>query len=58
MSKACLLKVDPVPLLASSGNVAISFFARRDLLELETDPVSTLWQLPEAQRFYSASSLR
>ena len=50
MSKERWLKVDPAPLLASSGNVAISFFARRDLLGLETDPVSTLWRLPDAQR--------
>ncbi len=50
MSKERLLKVDSVPLLASSRNVAISFFARRDLLDLETDPVSALWRLPEAQR--------
>ena len=54
MPKERLLKVDSVPLLASSGNVAISFFARRDLLDLETDPVSTLWRLPEAQRIVRA----
>jgi hypothetical protein len=45
-----LLKVDPVPLLASSGNAAISFFARRDLLDLQSGVVSALWQLPEARK--------
>ncbi len=50
MSQERLLKVDPVPALASSGNAAISFFARRDLLDRETGTASALWQLPEAQK--------
>jgi hypothetical protein len=50
MSQERLLKVDPVPLLASSGNAAISFFARRDLLGLDAGTVSSLWKLPEAQK--------
>jgi hypothetical protein len=50
MSQERLLKVDPVPILASSRNAAISFFARRDLLGFYTGRVSALWQLPEAQR--------
>jgi len=45
-----LPKVDPVPLLASSENAAIAFFARRDLLEADTGSVSALWRLDEAQR--------
>ena len=45
-----LLKVDPVPVLASCGNAAIAFFARRDLLDVEAGSVSALWQLPEARK--------
>jgi hypothetical protein len=44
------LRVDPAPLLASSGNAAIAFFARRDLLGGSADPVGALWDLPEARR--------
>jgi hypothetical protein len=51
-----LLKVDPRPLLASSENAAISFFARRDLLGVRTPPVSTLWELPEALRIVGRQS--
>jgi len=45
-----MLDVDPAPLLASSNNAAISFFASRDLLGIETGSVSTLWDLPEAKQ--------
>ncbi len=45
-----LLTIDPVPLLASRDNAAISFFARRDLLGVKTGPVSALWDLPDARR--------
>jgi len=45
-----LLETNPVPLLASSSNAAISLFARRDLLDRDTGPVSRLWELPEARR--------
>jgi hypothetical protein len=45
-----LLKVDPLPLLASSENAAIAFFARRDLLGSSTGPVSALWDLPDARK--------
>ncbi len=50
MSRPGLLKVDPAPLLASSDNAAIAFFAKRDLLGMMAGPVSTLWDLPEARR--------
>jgi hypothetical protein len=50
LTRGGLLKVDPVPLLASSNNVAITLFARRDLLGVSAEPVSTLWELPDAQR--------
>jgi hypothetical protein len=45
-----VLAVDPAPLLASSGNAAIAFFARQDLLGPSGDPVGALWDLPEARR--------
>ncbi|HXD53751.1 MAG TPA: hypothetical protein VN618_03270 [Solirubrobacteraceae bacterium] len=50
MSGGFSLEVDPAPVLASSGNAAISFFARRDLLDVDAGPVSALWELPEARR--------
>ena len=43
-------KIDPLPPLLDSGNVAVQYFARRDLLGESVDPVSQLWQLPEAQK--------
>ena len=45
-----VLTVDPAPLLASSSNTAIAYFARRDLLGEGDDPVSVLWNLPDARR--------
>jgi len=51
-----LLTVDPAPLLASSGNAAIAYFARRDLLGGGDDPVSVLWNLPEARRVLGKQS--
>ena len=44
------LKHDPLPPLLSSGNEALQYFARRDLLGQRVGPVSQLWELPEAQR--------
>jgi hypothetical protein len=44
------LKFDPIPLLLSSGNEALIYFARRDLLDEDPAPVSRLWQLPAAQK--------
>ena len=44
------LRVDPIPPLLASGNPAIAFFARRDLLREEAGPVEALWELPDAQR--------
>lgn len=43
------LKVDPVAILLASDNAAISYFARRDLLGDEEQPVKTLWYLPEVE---------
>jgi hypothetical protein len=41
------LSVDPLPLLLASGNEAISYFTRRDLLDEEVGPVQSLWELPQ-----------
>jgi Prenyltransferase and squalene oxidase repeat len=43
-------KFDPLPPLLDSGNVAVQYFARRDLLGERVGPVNKLWQLPEAQK--------
>ena len=47
------LKVDPVPALLASGNAAIGYFARRDLLGEEVQPVGMLCHLPEVERLLS-----
>jgi hypothetical protein len=44
------LRVDPIPSLTSSGNEALRFFVRRDLLGEQVGAVDCLWQLPEAQK--------
>ncbi len=51
-----LLKIDPVPVLASSNTAAIAFFTRRDLLGAKIGPVSTLWELPEARKIVARQS--
>jgi hypothetical protein len=51
-----MLDIDPVPLLASSNNAAISFFANRDLLGIGSGAVSTLWDLPEAKKIVAKQS--
>jgi hypothetical protein len=43
-------RVDLAPVLASSSNAAIAFFARRELLGSGDGPVDVLWDLPEARR--------
>jgi len=43
-------KFDPLPPLLSSGNEALQYFVRRDLLGEDVDPVQCLWQLPGAQK--------
>ena len=43
-------RFDPVPALLASGDVPLVYFARRDLLGDQTDPVDSLWQLREAER--------
>lgn len=42
------LRFNAIPILVKSENKAISYFARRDLLEQPAEPVYALWKLPEA----------
>ena len=44
------LKVNPVPILLSSGNKAVEYFTRRDLLGQTVEPITYVWQLPEVQK--------
>jgi len=44
------LRFDPTSTLASSGNEAIVYFTKRDLLEQEVAPASHVWKLPEVQK--------
>ena len=44
------LRFDPIPALLSSGDEALQYFVKRDLLEEEVGPICRLWQLPEAQK--------
>ncbi len=41
-----LLRVDPVPPLLDTGDPALDYFVRRDLLEEKVVPVVSLWELP------------
>lgn len=41
------LKVNPIPVLLSSGNPAIEYYTRQDLLNEKVGPVEELWQLPQ-----------
>ena len=44
------LRIDPIPALLASGDEALQYFVRRDLLEEEVRPICRLWQLPAAQK--------
>ncbi|NLS75665.1 MAG: hypothetical protein GXY76_00255 [Chloroflexi bacterium] len=44
------LEFDPLPALLSSGDEALAYFVRRDLLGEEVGPVQRLWELPGARR--------
>lgn len=46
------LKIDPSPVLLKSGNLAIAYFAERDLLEQEVPEINWVWQLPEVQKIF------
>jgi len=43
-------KFDPTSSLVNSGEKAVSYFTRRDLLEEHVEPINALWQLPEASK--------
>jgi hypothetical protein len=44
------LRFDPIPAFLSSGDAALQYFVRRDLLGEEAGPIDLLWQLPQAQK--------
>jgi hypothetical protein len=44
------LRIDPCPVLLSSGNRAIVYFTRRDLLNEAVEPIEAVWSLPEVQK--------
>jgi len=44
------LRFDPIPALLASGDEALQYFVRQDLLEEEVCPICRLWQLPAAQK--------
>jgi|WetSurMetagenome_2_1015567.scaffolds.fasta_scaffold03189_12 hypothetical protein len=46
------LKFNPVPVLLSSGNKAIEYFTKRDLLDETVEPITCIWQLPEVQKIF------
>lgn len=47
MDWRALLTHDPLPPLLTSGNAALNYWARRDLLNETVGPVETLWELRE-----------
>lgn len=44
------LKVDPVPILLSSGNEAIKYFTLHDLCDRRVESVEILWVLPAVKK--------
>jgi hypothetical protein len=42
---------DPIPVLLASGNKAIIYFTRRDLMCETPAPIQSLWEIPEAVKF-------
>ena len=44
------LKYDPIPPLLASGDEALIYFTRRDLLGEDPGPVERLWELPGAAK--------
>ncbi|MGB7539657.1 MAG: prenyltransferase/squalene oxidase repeat-containing protein [Anaerolineales bacterium] len=43
-------RYDPIPPLLASGEEALQYFVRRDLLGERTDPIDRIWELPEARK--------
>jgi hypothetical protein len=46
------LKINPIETQLSSGNEAVAYFTRRDLLEEKVEPIDFIWQLPEVQKLF------
>lgn len=44
------LKFDPLPILLSSENITITYFAKRDLLDTVIHPINQIWNLSEPQK--------
>ncbi len=44
-----LLEHDPIKPLIDSGNTAVAYFTKRDLLGHETGPIEHIWELPEVK---------
>jgi hypothetical protein len=45
-----LLQSDPLPALLGVDDPALSYLARRDLLDRQVEPVEKLWELPEVRK--------
>lgn len=48
--QAPIMRIDPIPALLHSGNAALSFFARRDLLDEQVGSLAEVWQSPAARK--------
>lgn len=46
------LKIDPLPILLKDDNLAVSYFAKRDLLSQELQDINWVWQLPQVQKVF------
>jgi hypothetical protein len=44
------LRIDPISCLPASGNTAIGYFVKRDLLDGKAESVENLWKLPQVER--------
>jgi hypothetical protein len=44
------LRFDPIPALLATGDEALQYFVRRDLLDEAVGPIDRLWQLPGANK--------
>ena len=44
------LKYDPIRLLLASGDQALIYFTKRDLLDENVEPIESIWQLPEIKK--------
>jgi hypothetical protein len=51
------LRFNPIPILVKSEDKAISYFARRDLLEQLAEPVYALWKLPKVTRLLNKQKI-